>query len=1294
MTARRLPVRSTLQFLLVGLLCSALAAQQLSITLDPAETAGGFSVTGTVTISPPPILLNGTVQLSSSDPTLASTPASVVVGRGRLGEDFTVTTTAVNESRSVTIRASWNGMDRTAVLKLNPRRITSLVVDPAVLIGGANALATVDLDGPAPPGGWLVNFSSSNLAVATLPQPFGTVPAGESRISFPVRTARVAAPVDVLIGARHGTDSRSVTLRVLPVAVETVSIDPPAVAGGESSTGTVVLNSPAPAGGVLVSLLTSDEGVAVVPPEVLVPGGEESADFVIETRRVEACVEVLVSATYQGTAEAALLVGVAARLSDEPTFAIWNSRDAPVSQGMLLWTEGADAFGGDDIFFHDGAETRLVQALGNLGKVEPAVFALGSGASPGTVIGAWRRGTNDAWVWRSDGGDPVLVIAENPFDPDEPMNPEALGIADGCVFLVLQAFDPSTNLLVKILFKVDASSGAAVNLSGSASVVGVARVASSGCQAAWVYDPDTDPTDEVYPPRELQFHDGSSLHVLDSGDLDFKPSLAAGRIVHEKIVDGVSQVFLIDTNVPGGSPVRLSRAAAARSFAPRTDGRHVAWLEERADGEGVDVVLAGGRVLTVEATRLPEDVKNGEDVLQLQRGQLLWRDAAGALRYASADAIESVCLAPAESVVDAWLIDGSIAWRGPSLGAGPDTDAFLFAGKAPADEIEPPPPLLLAATPGNGQVTLEWDQVLGATSYVLYRAEAPGVTGSTVEGLPGGVRTSGVTSPFTVMGLENGRVYYFAVSAVDESEGPTSREASAMPFPEWARVDGELGEAFVAVAADRAGGPGAFAAAKGPAGNGNRVYRSEDGGIGWTSVGDLAGTPYEVRALAADGQRIHGVFRNGDIVRSTTGGAAFETVFSGGDVGETLKSLAVDPGASSTLYAGDFDPQVPGDSYLVKSTDGGDSWTRLPDFPGGEIRAYAIVVDGAGTVYAGGTGTPSLVTSVDGGAAWSDAALPPSNAVYSLALHPARPGVLYAGTRDNGVYIRTEGGDWVQVNAGFADGVVTIHALLSDPDDPETLYAGTNAGVYSLDLVRGEWTAVHGGMGAPEVYALALTAARRILAGTAAGLFLLELEPPVPPAAPTGLVAEGRDGAVDLDWDDPGAAPPRVAGYEIYRATSAAGPYFRLTEDLVLESRYTDGDVANRVQYCYRVRAVSTSGVTSGDSLVECTIPGLVPMAPVFKRGDSDSSGRVDLADAIRILGFLFLGAPAPRCLDASDADDSGSLNRTDAVFILSGLFPGGAQPPAPGPFSCGPDETPEVPAFPACEAGVGGCAG
>ena len=72
-------------------------------------------------------------------------------------------------------------------------------------------------------------------------------------------------------------------------------------------------------------------------------------------------------------------------------------------------------------------------------------------------------------------------------------------------------------------------------------------------------------------------------------------------------------------------------------------------------------------------------------------------------------------------------------------------------------------------------------------------------------------------------------------------------------------------------------------------------------------------------------------------------------------------------------------------------------------------------------------------------------------------------------------------------------------------------------------------------------------------------------------------------------------------------------------------------------------------------------------------RGDVNVSGATDLADAVSILGQLFLGDET-RCFRAGNVNGDDEINIGDAVTILCFLFRGGPPPDAPYP-DCGPNE-------------------
>jgi hypothetical protein len=68
----------------------------------------------------------------------------------------------------------------------------------------------------------------------------------------------------------------------------------------------------------------------------------------------------------------------------------------------------------------------------------------------------------------------------------------------------------------------------------------------------------------------------------------------------------------------------------------------------------------------------------------------------------------------------------------------------------------------------------------------------------------------------------------------------------------------------------------------------------------------------------------------------------------------------------------------------------------------------------------------------------------------------------------------------------------------------------------------------------------------------------------------------------------------------------------------------------------------------------------------LFLRGDSNRDERIDISDAVDVLGYLFLGTLALSCEDAADANDDGEVNISDPVLVLSSLFLGTGPLPEP----------------------------
>ncbi|MGO8672370.1 MAG: family 16 glycosylhydrolase, partial [Capsulimonadaceae bacterium] len=89
----------------------------------------------------------------------------------------------------------------------------------------------------------------------------------------------------------------------------------------------------------------------------------------------------------------------------------------------------------------------------------------------------------------------------------------------------------------------------------------------------------------------------------------------------------------------------------------------------------------------------------------------------------------------------------------------------------------PPSPVPLVATPGSGQVTLNWPPTSGATTYNIYQS-----TTAYAEIGSAPYATNITTNSYTNTGLTNGTAYYYQVAAVNSAgTSPQSAQAAATP---------------------------------------------------------------------------------------------------------------------------------------------------------------------------------------------------------------------------------------------------------------------------------------------------------------------------------------------------------------------------------------------------------------------------------------------------------------------------------------------------------------------------------
>jgi hypothetical protein len=189
-----------------------------SLALSQSNIVGGDAVRATVTLSQPAPQGGAVVTLArviaptadgSASPITVEMPSTVTVVEGEMSAGFDILTsvTTLNgfgRAVLVDVQATYGGTTPTATLSVAPPLfLSSLSVAPGSVAGGATATATVALNGVAPAGGALVALTSDSPA-AVVPSSV-LVPAGQTGVTFGVKTNAVTTPTTATLAATYGS---------------------------------------------------------------------------------------------------------------------------------------------------------------------------------------------------------------------------------------------------------------------------------------------------------------------------------------------------------------------------------------------------------------------------------------------------------------------------------------------------------------------------------------------------------------------------------------------------------------------------------------------------------------------------------------------------------------------------------------------------------------------------------------------------------------------------------------------------------------------------------------------------------------------------------------------------------------------------------------------------------------------------------------------------------------------------------------------------------------------------------
>ncbi|MCW5938902.1 MAG: hypothetical protein KF884_04825 [Fimbriimonadaceae bacterium] len=272
-----------------------------TLTLNPQAVKGGIqNSTGTITLSRPAPPTGLVFEVTSSDTSAATVPVSVSFTSGQTSRAFTVTTRKVPTTKQVLISISAGGGAVTAnrSLTVNPPALTSLTFNPTLVTMGRPTAGNLTFESTVA-AGTVVTLTASPANLVTLPASV-TVPAGRSSFPFTVTTKTVTRDTVVTVTARYGSSVVTGTFTIVVPGVQSLTFSPVRVRGGNQATGTISLQTPAPPGGLRVTLASSNPAVADIigAKVVTVPEGLRTATFKVQTQRVSRSLAVTFTASF------------------------------------------------------------------------------------------------------------------------------------------------------------------------------------------------------------------------------------------------------------------------------------------------------------------------------------------------------------------------------------------------------------------------------------------------------------------------------------------------------------------------------------------------------------------------------------------------------------------------------------------------------------------------------------------------------------------------------------------------------------------------------------------------------------------------------------------------------------------------------------------------------------------------------------------------------------------------------------------------------------------------------------
>lgn len=467
----------------------------------------------------------------------------------------------------------------------------------------------------------------------------------------------------------------------------------------------------------------------------------------------------------------------------------------------------------------------------------------------------------------------------------------------------------------------------------------------------------------------------------------------------------------------------------------------------------------------------------------------------------------------------------------------------------------------------GGVLNLSWNSVGGAQGYNIYRTTNPAGTYTKVNGSP----VTGTS--FADSGLTNGTTYYYKIVTVDGAGYESLKGAAVSGAPTTWKTSGV--PTGLAISNPGTGNSLNLSWNSVTGASGYNVYRATAADGPYTKINGslVAGTAY------ADSGLTEGVtyFYKVSAVRSSD---SLESNLSAQQSGTPATAPAVpagltvtNPGTGNSLtlsWSANSEPNLAGYN-VYRSTSAGGTYTKVNGAP---ITVTSYYDNNNGSGLAEAVTYYYRITAANTAGLESAQSAYVSGTTHVLngpagltVTNPGTGGTLHISWQSSGV------GDLAGYNIYRSTTASGPYEKLNSNPLVTTSYTDDN-------LVNG------------------MTYYYKVAAENLAGLES-DYSGPVPgtpslaspPPTPTGLSAEstGTGFSLVVRWN--AVSDPDLAGYNLYRAESAGGPYGKVNSETLLTTNYLDSGLTEGQPYYYRVAAVNIFAMESELSATASAVP-------------------------------------------------------------------------------------------------------